>query len=260
MADLTPVERGVLVALMAAGGPLKEAAELGAQYGLRMTAWHRKRLVDMGLVRTTKAPFTHELTDKGWAFLGDGFPMDVPRNGMKLGALNALVEGVQKSAARRGETVRDMFAGKEQLPASPPPSPSPDKDEKSTEQIEADLMANAAWSESETMLAMALQAIPAFTGRLGALEKSIGDEAGPALKQVSLSAENVFQNVRMAASKRGLEALHERGATVAFDAVQFDSTDEMDDGEDALVMKQPITRRRDGHEIVILRGLAAPLD
>ena len=257
MADLTPVERGVLVALMAAGRPLKEAADLGSRYGLKMTAWHRKRLADFGFVKTTKAPFTHELTSKGWDFMAGGFPMDVPQASMKLGAMNALLEGVRETLFERGETLEGFFANKERKApetASPPPPPP------AKERTGQDLMADAAWSESETMLAMALQAMPAFNGRLGALEKALDGRGEAALKQVSLAAENVFQNLRMAARKRGLEALHKRNATVAFDPVYFDATDDMDEGEDALVMKQPIIRARDGEEIVILRGLAAPLD
>lgn len=257
MADLTPVERGVLVALMAAGGPLREAADLGGKYGLKMTAWHRGRLADMGLVKTTKNPFTHELTDKGWAFLAKDFPRDVPQEKMKLGAMNALVEGVRERLAARGESLEAFFTGAAGEAAHPPPA---EPEEKTTESVEAQLMADAAWSESETMLAMALQAIPAFGMRLGALEKSLGEGEEAALKQLSLSADSVFQNIRMAARKRGLEPVYKRGDEVAFDATYFDATDDMDDGEDALVMKQPIIRTRGGAEVVILRGLAAPLD
>lgn len=258
MADLTPVERSVLVALMAEGGPLKEAADLGARYGIRMTGWHRKRLADMGLVKTTKAPFTHELTDKGWAFLASDFPMDVPQVSMKLGAMNALLAGVRQQVGADGAALKGFFTGKGGgTPAAAPPAPPPPPEAKAPER---DLMAEAAWSESETQLAMALQAMPAFDGRFGALEKALDGQGEAALKQVSLAAENVFQNLRMAARKRGLDALHKRNETVAFDPVYFDATDDMDEGEDALVMKQPIIRTRDGEDLVILRGLAAPLD
>ena len=257
MAELTPVERGVLVALMAAGRPLKESAELVGEYGLRMSAGQRKKLAGLGLIRTTKAPFRHELTAEGWAFMAEDFPLDVPRDSMKLGAMNALIAGVQRAVAARGESLEAFFSGKAGTP-SEKADPAPKAH--STEEIEAGLMAEAAWSESETRLAMALQAMPAFGARFGALEKLLAGENEAALKQVSLSAENVFQNLRMAAAKRGLEPLHERGAEVGFDAVYFEATEDMDDGEDALVMKQPIIRMRDGKEIVVLRGLAAPLD
>lgn len=260
VADLTPVERGVLVALMAAGRPLKESAELVGEYGLRMTAGHRKKLAGLGLIRTTKSPFRHELTAEGWAFVAKDFPLDVPRDSMKLGAMNALVAGVQRAVAARGESLEAFFTGESGTPRETAAPPPPEPKAQSTEEIEAGLMAEAAWSESETRLAMALQAMPAFGARFAALEKALAGENEAALKQVSLSAENVFQNLRMAAAKRGLEPLHERGAEVGFDAVYFEATEDMDDGEDALVMKQPIIRMRDGDEIVVLRGLAAPLD
>ena len=257
MADLTPVERGVLVALMAAGGPLKEAADLGARYGLRMTAWHRGRLGDLGLVKTTKSPFTHELTARGWDFLASDFPMDVPQAAMKLGAMNALLEGVRERVGADGEALKAFFTGKASKPATKRDTAPPEDIPESAGQ---DLMAEAAWSESEKLLAMALQSMPAFDGRFGALEKALDGQNEAAMKQVSLAAENVFQNLRMAARKRGLETLHKRNETVAFDPVYFEATDDMDDGEDAIVMKQPIIRVRDGEELVILRGLAAPLD
>ncbi|MEQ9315293.1 MAG: hypothetical protein RLN72_05530, partial [Henriciella sp.] len=204
MADLTPVERGVLVALMAAGGPLREAADLGGKYGLKMTAWHRGRLADMGFVKTTKNPFTHELTEEGWAFLAKDFPRDVPQEKMKLGAMNALVESVRERLSARGESLQAFFADADDKAAAPAAPP----EEKTTESVEAQLMADAAWSESETMLAMALQSIPAFGMRLGALEKSLGESDEAALKQLSLSADSVFQNIRMAARKRGLEPVY----------------------------------------------------
>lgn len=244
----------MLVALMAAGGPLKESADLGGRYGLKLTAWHRNRLTEMGLVTITKNPFTHDLTDKGWAFLAEDFPLDVPAESIKLGAMNALFESVRDRLAARGDRLQDFFAGDAPKPAAKTDAP------KSTEEVEGKLMADAAWSESETMLAMALQSIPAFSGRLGALEKAVGETNEAMLKQVSLSADSVFQNVRMAARKRGLEAMHERGDQVAYDSAYFDATDDMDEDEDALVMKQPIIRVRDGAEVIILRGLASPLD
>ncbi|MEQ8559827.1 MAG: hypothetical protein RIB03_16070 [Henriciella sp.] len=254
--DLTPVERGVLVALMAAGGLLKESAELGGRYQIRMTPAHRKKLAGLGLIKTTRNPFTHQLTDAGWAFLARDFPMDVPREPMKLGAMNALVEGVLKQAGGDPGALEAFFKGK-----SGQPKPSePTQKEAKTPSAESDL-SDAAWSDSEEALAMALQDMAAFGVRLQAVERSAGETQANPLKQLSLNADAIFQNVRLAARKRGLETDFERGEEIDFDPVYFDCFEELDEGEAAIVMKQPVIKHtaRD-QKIVVLRGLVSPAD
>ena len=260
MADLTPVERGVLVALMAAGGRLKENADLTGRYQIRMTPAHRKKLADLGLVKTSSKPFTHTLTDEGWAFMADGFPVDVPREAMKLGPMNALILAIRKSAGSDAQAIRAFFTGKSpggqaravHKEASPPPPAPPT--------LEADL-SNAAWSDSEEALAMALQDIPAFAARMSALERTIGEDQKSLLKQLSLNAGSIFQNVRSAARKRSLETMFERGEETGFDPVHFDCFEEIDEGKPAIVMKQPVVKHTaPDRKIVVLRGLASPVD
>lgn len=261
MADLTPVERGVLVALMASGGSLKENAELSARFQIKMTPAHRKKLAGLGLIRTSKKPFAHTLTDEGWAFMADGFPMDIPRDGMKLGALNALLAGVRERAGPDADAIRAFFSGKaaktkapakaeEKKPSTPPTPPSGDAD-----------LSDAAWSDSEEALAMALQDIAAFGARMTALERLIDDSQKNAAKQLALNADSIFQNIRQAARKRGLETVFERGEEVDFDAVHFDCFEEIDEGEPAIVLKQPVVKHtaRD-QTLIVLRGLVSPAD
>ena len=251
MAELTPVERSVLVALMAAGGTLKENAELAGRYGLKMTASHRKTLSGLGLVKTTRSPFTHTLTDEGWAFLASEFPLDVPRDMVKLGGMNALVAGVQRACEANGLSLAGFFAGKAGKPAKT----------KAEKKAPEDAVAEAAWSESEEALAMALQDMTAFAARLERQARAAGDDQAQVFKQLSLNAENVLQSVRQAARKRDLDLAFEPGAEAGYDAAMFDCYEEMDDGEAALVVKQPVIKHTaPDQSIVVLRGLASPAD
>ena len=259
MAELTPVERGVLVALMAAGGRLRENADLVERYQIRMTAGHRKKLAELGLIKTSKKPFTHELTDAGWAFMGADFPMDVPREPMKIGALNAVVDGLRRLSGNDASALKAVVSGASQAPSDEKaPEPDPEKIESPQSSGTFD---DAAWSDSEEALAMALQDIAAFGPRMKAVEKAGGDDLANPLKQLSLNADSIFQNIRLAARKRGMEALFARGEETEFDSALFDCFEDMDEGEPAIVMKQPVVKHtaRDG-KIIVLRGLASPAD
>jgi hypothetical protein len=64
--DLTPVERGALLVLMAEARPLKESSELKAVHGIALKGSHRAKLRRLGLINTTENPFIHSLSEKGW--------------------------------------------------------------------------------------------------------------------------------------------------------------------------------------------------
>lgn len=79
MTSLSSVERSVLIALMAAGKPLRESADLIEKLQIGMKASHRKKLQDLGLIETSSAPLTHSLTDAGSAMQTDLFgPLTEP--------------------------------------------------------------------------------------------------------------------------------------------------------------------------------------
>lgn len=64
--DLSPMERGALLVLMAEARPLKERAELKAVHGITLSAGHRQKLQRLGLIKTSEKPYTRNLTEKGW--------------------------------------------------------------------------------------------------------------------------------------------------------------------------------------------------
>src|SRR5258707_14414923 len=91
VAELTPVERGAVLVLMANGRPLKESADLKAVYGLALKPNHRTKLQRLGLIETTKKPWTHVLSEKGWQWAKGQLSAARPKGLMGMGPLYALL-------------------------------------------------------------------------------------------------------------------------------------------------------------------------
>lgn len=253
--DLTPVERGILFALMAEGGPLNENSDLIVRLQIGMTKKHRERLQSKGLIKTTPSPFRHELTKAGWAWASTEVKNQPPKGQMKLGALYAVLNGIARQLVRRKYSVEEFFA--------PPSSESPDGEQptNSSPNHEATYqraIADAAWSDSEEVLAFALQNLPSFERNVRKLEGIVGNEVKAEVQQVELSAQAIFQHLRLAADKRGLVAVGQRDEVRPFDGAFFVSGTDAADGEKIKVKKQPIVKRRPEGEIVVARGVAEP--
>lgn len=79
---LSPNQINVLVVLMAEAREMnnKDLKELA---GFALTGADNKKLVDLGLVETDKShrPFSHTLTDKGWALVRDLHNAEPPKQG-----------------------------------------------------------------------------------------------------------------------------------------------------------------------------------
>lgn len=252
MTTLNPIERGVLIALMTDGGFLLENADIVQRLQIGMKKSHRTRLKELGLIETREKPFAHKLTDKGWGFVQNEFPTDVPSSQVKLSALNALFTGVHSALERRNETLKAFFdSGSEPAPVRPDPETF--KPQKTV--IEQDA-ADAAWSDAENALAMSLQDLPTFSVRSKKLNGELPEDLKFVFEQVELAAEGVFQNVKLVASKRGLQTLYERGEEVGFDADLFDCDEDVDDGETVIVKKQPIVKIKGDNRFVLARGFA----
>ena len=87
-ADLTPVERGALLVLMAEGRALKESSELKGVHGIALKPNHRSKLQRLGLIDTIKNPhFVHSLSEKGWQWARDEIGAPKPKGLMGMGAI-----------------------------------------------------------------------------------------------------------------------------------------------------------------------------
>lgn len=249
MVKLTPIERGILLALMAEGKELQENADIKTRLKIGMTASHRKKLNEAGFIITKSGPFSHSLTEAGWVFLQDSFPDDVPSSAIQIAPMNTLFAGVKRVLAMRQTRLKDFFTGE---PSQPDETPS--------QREPKDLLSDAAWSDSEASLAIALQDIPAFELRAKRLSASSSDQVLPEFEQVYLAAEVIFQNVKLVARQRGLSPLYQRGDEVEFDPALFECFDEPDQGESVTVRKQPIVKDVSGSRLVVARGIAEICD
>lgn len=242
--ELTPVERAVLLALMSAGRPLRESADIQAHYGFSVKPAHRAKLKTLGLVETTPGPWTHSLTRKGWDWAKSELESAPPKGLMGLGPLYAVLNGLHRVLSPKGVTPEQFFQEGAIAPKA--------------DRLGADL-SNAAWSSADETLALALQDIPTFERVLGRYEGALSGEAGAAMKQIRLASELVLQHVRQAASLRGLQAMYAKSEQAVFDPVEFESDDPMSAGAKAAVIKSPIVKSTAaGPPIVVVRGLAEP--
>ncbi|MEO1029289.1 MAG: hypothetical protein AAFX02_09570 [Pseudomonadota bacterium] len=194
MTSLTPVERSVLIALKAAGGPLRESADLNGRLKIGMAADHRDKLLSLALIETEPSPFTHKLTAAG----------------------NILISDLLGKSLSDDEAAGDV----------------------------------------DLSIAIALQDLPGFSARKAKVLKSVPEDQQAAVQQLALSAESVFQHIKRAASKQSIQALHNVGDEVPFDAALFDAFDELLSGFPVTVTKQPIVKATSTGELLLLRGVA----
>lgn len=252
--DLTPTERGILFALMAAGRPLQESADLRQRYRLGMTATHRKRLGALGLIATRKSPFTHKLTEAGWQWVAQEMRRgDVPKGQLGQGALQAVLQGLDSALTTQSIAPEAFFSGAAKIDPAPEPDPAPVITGAAREQKHLE---NAAWNESEEALAFALQDVPSFQRVLARAHASAEAPTDRALQQVTLASKAVFQNLQIACAKRGLHTAYDPGTEVPFDPVYFDSYDDPKEGETVIVRKPPVVKSHSGKEFVVAKGVA----
>jgi hypothetical protein len=237
--DLTPVERGALLALMAAGRPLKENSELRAIHGIALKENHRKKLQSLGLIDTVKKPvLVHSLSKKGWQWAREEIAASTPKGTMGMGALYAVLGGLRRYIERQGCQLEDVFV----------------KAETNGVDRARQHLQEAAWSEADEALGQALQDIPIFTKAIEALQQAASKELNGLVKRTSGAAKLVLQSVRHAGRKRELSLATEVGTETTFDPVLHRSDDDPRPGDRVRVRKPPIVRGPASARVVVLLG------
>lgn len=240
---LTPVERGTLLALMAAGGPLRENADLKATFGIALKASHRAKLQRLGLVETSKGPLAHRLSEKGWEWAQIEIGATKPKGQMGMGPLYAVLGGLKRHIESHGLSLSDMFVrGSERSPAPP----------------RSDLH-EAAWSEADEALGQALQDMHIFTRSLDKLREAASGDFAALAKRSDLAANLVLQSVRLAAKKRELSLVPEPGAETAFDPVSQLSDEAVAPGDRVRVRKGAVFRGAPRTGVVVVKGEVEPI-
>lgn len=260
MHDLTPVERSALLAMAASGGELKESADICKRLGLSFKKSHRDKLKKSGLIVTTQPkPLTHALTNDGWDWVENEMHGQKPKGLMGLGGLYGVLNGLGQALARRGMTLR-QFVGPEQQDAADAPTQPLATDDAPAGDTYQDRIADAAWARAESSLALACQDMATFAKMMAKARatnqtSADGDMSKP-LRQIELSAEQVFQSVRRAAADRDLEVRHKRDDKITFDAAAYESDIPVAQGQPALVLKPAVYRSTS--DTIIARGIAQP--
>jgi hypothetical protein len=250
--DLTRVERGALLVLMAEGRPLKESSELKAIHAIQLTRSHRENLQRLGLIQTKTRPLTHALTNKGWQWVWEEAAVEQPKGYIGLGAVNAVLQGVRRYAEQRGCALEEVFGhappGKPDRGGSPPP---PDTGRQH--------MHEAAWSEADEALGQALQDLPILTKAIEALQKATTADVSAPVKRTSAAAKLVMQSIRQAGRKRELALAVEPGAETNFDPAIHRSEDQAQPGDRVRVRKPPVFRGPENNRVVVLLGEVEPV-
>jgi hypothetical protein len=262
--DLTPVERGALLALMAAGRPLKENSELKLVHGIALTENHRKKLQDLGLIDTVKKPLTHSLSAKGWQWARAEIAAPTPKGLMGMGGLYAVLGGVRRYIERHGHRLEDVFVATESTPLTqsksqtqPKPRTEPKGQERSQERAQdrsRQHIQDAAWSEADEALGQALQDIPVLMKAIDALSQGAPKELNGLVKRTSGAAKLVLQSVRHAGRKRELSVATDAGSETSFDPVMHRSDEAPQPGDRVRVRKPPIVRGPEDARVVVLLG------
>ena len=294
MAQLTPVERGVLIAMAASGGRMRENADINVGLGLSFRRPQREKLSSLGFIEISrKGGLTHSLTDRGWDWVQEELSADRPEGRMGLGAMYGLMHGLDRALDVRNETVKSFFTNTEPSNistgfeietvanalcrcgeasadasdfaakhAGQQQAVEPEQDHEADVQTYEKKIEDSAWADAEGALALALQDMASFHRTMNrAADPSVEVDAAVrqrALRQVELAADQVFQSVRRAAARRDLMLKHERGETVAYDAVEYESDFPLEQGENAIVVKSAVVRASGDNETVIVRGIVDP--
>ncbi len=263
--ELTPVERNVLLVLMAESRPLKEKADLQARFGIAMTRRHRESLRKLGLIETTGRPFTHSLTRRGWDWANAQTQSERPKGASGQGALYAVLGALERYANRNALTLAQIFH-----PATDRPRAPQAEDGKAATDREAPLLPSgrtqgqmlqdADLAEVDEALALLLQDQPVVERALTRLDK----KAGPALQNEIEAVRNavslILQWGRRAAAKRSIVTVAGQGEMVTFDPLLYEADEPTKTGARVLVRRTPIVRRTSSGEFVISRGRASAVN
>ncbi len=246
---LTPIERSALFVLMAENRPLRESADLESRHGVALTAAHRKKLQRLGLISTTSKPYTHTLTKKGWAWVEREAGSPRPAGQMNMGALYAVMAALSEQAKRSGVPLAKLFDPDARIDGG-----SATSSEERSGSTGNGAIAQAAWSEADESLALALQDMAKLDRALERLRSDVGEKHAKAVKRAEGAVKLVTQWVRQAARQRLVSVTAASGDEISFDPVHYVSDDAVPEGARVRVRKPSVVRGDGPASVVVARG------
>jgi len=238
--ELTPVERGVLLILLAEGRPLRESAELKAVHGVALKASHRTKLQRLGLIRSTNNPLTYDLTQKGREWAKEEIGASRPIGQMGMGPLYSLLGGLRRYIDRHNLELQDVFCNGA--------TKGPDR-----------IIREAAWSDADEALGQALQDAHALTDAFDQLQRAACEDLSAIVKRTRLATDLVLQSIRQASRERQLSLDSDVGSATTFDPIRYRSDVTLRPGDPIRVRRAAIVRRSNISSVVVLQGEAEPL-
>jgi hypothetical protein len=235
---LTPIERGVLFILMAHGQPITRA-DLRKSYGLEVRKRHRLNLEQQGLIQVSGKGITFALSKLGWEWLARELTAPRPKGVLGLGTLYAVLGAIDRLAKRLNLPIEEAL-GTERT-------------------VNNGTGGEVRWSEVDEPLARALQDIPVFTAAVARLKETGKSLPEREIRRTEMSADLVFQSLRLAASKRRLQLDGQVGSEISYDPVLFHSDDLVKLGEKVRIRKPAVTRGEGKTKVIIQLGLADAL-
>jgi hypothetical protein len=118
--NLTPIERGMLIVLMAEGRPLRDR-DLKGVHGIALAPRHRRRLQSLGLINATAKPLGYELSQKGWQWARNELAARRPDDQIGNGALYAVLNALDKYLDRHQVSLARVFGSVHLLTRRQPP-------------------------------------------------------------------------------------------------------------------------------------------
>lgn len=236
---LTPVERGLLFILMTCGDPIKQA-DFKKNHGLTVSKDHRQKLEELGLINVSKDPLTFSLTRQGWKWLTDELTAPRPKGVLGLGPLYAALGAINRLAKRLGMSLEEALG--------------PESGRNSTSNG-----GEVPWLDVDEPLARGLQDIPVFAASFTRLKEVANSTLEKEIKRAEMSANLVFQSLRLAAAKRKLKLDGQIGSETSYDPVLFHSDDLVKLGEPVRIRKSAVTRGDGKTKVIIQLGLAEAL-
>ena len=268
---LTPVERGILLILMASQEPVRQGDFL-EKHGLSVRKPHREKLARAGLIEVGKEGLALSLTAQGWAWLEAELAAPRPKGVLGLGPLYAVL-GALGQLARASDTPLETLlqsgiapapsappAPAPSAPAAPAPAPSaPPAPAPSAPAAPAPADPGHSWSDVDDPLARALQDIAVFATHAARFKDAAKGSFEKEFKRVEGAAALVFQAVRLAAAKRKLDLDGQPGAETSYDPVYFHSDDIVKLGQAVRIRKAPVTRGHGKAKVIVQPGLVDAL-
>jgi len=258
MAELSRVERNVLLVLFSENRPLGERCDLHQIFGISMAKRHREKLIGLGYIHTTERPFVHSITEAGRAWLVEQTKAQIQEQTWHRSALFVM----WRFAESRGISLSDIFKSAAGLANG-----SIDANGQTRElgskllpsgRTQTQMTMDADMKEVDEALALMLQDQPVIDRALTRLNQKASPTLQNELESTRRAINLVLQWGRRAADKRSIVTVGSQGEAVAFDPFLYETDEPTKTGALVQVRRAAVVRKTSTGDLILARGQAEP--